>query len=179
MPFASNTPGSKLDRAIVAYLLTLGAAYTSANTCPANYNVDNTYPNVTVGCSSWEASPLYVGNQRCQFTVRFEFSAVQAVGDKSQAARIALDAFVGAVTDALSLTDDNQTLNKTCSLINEAAYALAAAQPVTDGDLADFTMIMLMNNGGARGKPDTEGTAWVEEFNYIADIACVNCAQNQ
>lgn len=178
MPAPYNTPGSKLDRAIAAYLISMGGLYTAKNTFPANSRASANYPYVLINSRRWTPSPVNVACREFDVNITFFFSAVQAVNDNSNAARVALDLFVGTAIDALFLSDNNQDLAATCALINAAGRALAtSADPQVaedNADMVDFTLKRWNGDDGERGDPDIEGCAWSELFRFKADMACAN-----
>lgn len=174
MPAPYNIPGSKLDRAIVAYLISLNGAYTASNTFPANYFGIQNYPCVVVNSRRWTPDPVNAGCNEFQVKIEFHFSSVQKVGDKTQSARLANDKFIGNAIDALMLGDDGQTFAATCGLINTAGRALATLDATYNGDMGDFTLKRWNDDGGERGAPEEEGAAWVEIFNFKASVASFN-----
>lgn len=174
MPAPYNIPGSKLDRAIVAYLISLNGAYTAANTFPANYFGIQTYPCIVVNARRWGPDPVNLGCSEFDVKIEFRFSAVQKVGDKTQIARKTNDGFIGNAIDALMMGNDGQSFAATCGLVNTAGRALAASDPTYNGDMGDFTLKRWNDNGGERGEPDEEGCDWIEIFNFKAAVAPSN-----
>ncbi len=176
MPPYINVLGSKVDRALVAYLCSVGGdCGTITNITPANSFRPITYPHTTVIARRATPDPTNTGSNWIDVTVQIWFSAVASPKETNyEAARVALDKRVGATADALLLTnDDGQSLKAILPLINAAARALATAVSPNDpnlaannADMADFTLTAWHDNGWERGKPDESGNAWVENLHF-------------
>jgi hypothetical protein len=183
---------SKCDRAIVAYLQAEGVA---DNIYPANYSGKRVAPCVTVLSHSGRPEVSMTGNYRFQVRIRVEGdSVVQPVATPAgqqplpvnlDAQRVALDAIVVAVHDAMMQSDNDEDLKATRQAINAAGRALAVAVDGTapakqkadnNADMKDFTMTGLYDAGLDGGNPrNSEGAAdssfWAEDILFQA-VAC-------
>ena len=161
---------SKLSRAIAAYLVSLNnQCGTAADIFSIESRADRGYPNTT--CRGFQAQPEvpFTGNETVTVRISVKGSATltdaQAaiVPVNQNAPRLAFDARVAATSDALMQSDDNSvSLGAVADLINAAAYAMAVADPVNNGDLADFTLQSWYDKGNADGEADAEGCSWEE-----------------
>lgn len=170
---------SKLSRALAAYLVGLnGLAGTAADIFSIESRADRGYPNTT--CRGFQAQPEvpFTGNETVTVRISIKGSATltdaqDAVNPKNQnAPRLTFDARVAATSDALMQSDDNSvSLKAMIPLINNAAYALAAADPANNADLADFTLLSWYDKGNADGEADAEGCSW-EELLVFEAVCC-------
>jgi hypothetical protein len=171
---------SKLNRAITAYLISVGAGGPE-DTGPANARTLSKYPRTTIRAGVGKAEPPLTGNYRVTVYISVKGSAVQDPKEPNpEAARIAFDTRLATVFDALMQSDDDQTLRATKSAINAAGRALAVAVDGSDeaiqfaannADMVDFTVIGWYDAGFGDGEPNEEGTSW-EEILIFEALAC-------
>ena len=176
-------PGSQLDRAICAFLISQGVGDWAAQepgdviVIPADGLEIKSYPNVTVLSMSSNHDPMLTGIEVFQVHIAIKFSATGLLNQKTLAGpiqqanpystRVARDAVVGLVMAAMMQSEDNATLDYTAGLITAAGRALATSgsdqEQANNADMTEFTCQHLYYTGTvARGKPDEEGCAWVE-----------------
>jgi len=165
---------SKLDRAVVAYLISVGAG-SDKDTFPANSIESTEYPLTVAQTLGGIPDPVLVGNYKMRIAVSVKGSVSKFIDDTNdQAARMAHDERVSDVFDALMQSDDDRTLRATARLINAAGRALAM-YPVDiaahNADMADFTIIQWLDGGFGDGKSDEAGCDWIETL-YFDVIAC-------
>jgi hypothetical protein len=162
---------SKLNRAICAYLVSVGAGGPE-DTVPANSGGSQGYPNTTVHATLSKPEILLTGIRRITTHVSIKGSAVVAVGEpNADVARKNFDDRVAAVEDALMQSDDGQSLRATAVAITAAGRALAtpvdispeAAQfAANNADMVDFSCQAWYDGGEGDGVPEGEGCAYNE-----------------
>jgi hypothetical protein len=158
--------GSQLDRAIVAYLISVEAG-TADDTFPANGTGDKELPNTIVRSTGSTHAPMEGGNEQWTVSIMVRASAVDPeTGEPSESARVALDNRVGLVLAAMLQSEDGQTLNFTADAITTAGRALAVSDPTNNADMDQFTCQAVYYNGAQRGNPDGEDAVWVEMRNF-------------
>lgn len=175
MPAPYHNLGSKLDRAIVAYLIS-AAAGTAADILPANSRAKKNYPVTVVQSRRGIPNPDLSGNYLVDVRVMVEYSAVQEPNEaNAEKNRVAADLRLAKTYDALMQSDNDEDLRATCGLIEAAGRALVNAGSATDkannADMADFSINGWYDKGFERGEPDQEGCAWVEVLNF--QCSCV------
>jgi len=159
---------SKIDRAIVAYLI--AQVPSLADCCwPAKRSLDKSLPNVTVATTDLvpaDGNP-FSGDRIGKVSITVKSNAPIddpfAVGfatEANAAHRAAADRLTAQVFDALNLTGQSGDL--LCDAINAAAWALAAADPDAHADLADFSLTGILPKGESQG---FEGDAWNDSSN--------------
>lgn len=161
---------SKLNRAIAAYLISVGGLCgTAADIFPDESESVNKYPNTEIQTVSGTPFPKYTGNYRCRVQIIVSGSAVSGT-------KLAFSQRVGATVDALMQSDDSQTLRATSTLINTAGRALATGQPNDpNADMADFTCLDWTEAGFGHGKiQDEEGCSWRKVWMFD----CTVCSSN-
>ena len=161
-----NNVRSKLDRAIAAYLVSAGAG-TVADTFPYSSTASKSYPNTTVWAQRAIPDPPMTGIRRVTVHVSIKGSAVNAPKEQNpEQARVAFDARVSAVYDALMQTEDGETFNATAEAITEAGRALAESDDATvaanNADMADFTCSGWYDAGEGGGEAKAPGCSWEE-----------------
>jgi hypothetical protein len=176
MPASFSNLRSKLNRAITAYLVSVGGdCGTIANIFPANIASDKTYPNTTVRATLSQPEVQMTGIRRIR--VHIEIKG-QPSGDPSEAdiekARVDFDKRVSATEDAMMQTEDGETFRETARLITAAGRALATNPDATiaanDADMVDFTCQAVYDAGEGDGEPIENGPAWFEILMF--DIVC-------
>jgi hypothetical protein len=159
---------SKVDRALVAYLISKNAG-TAADTFPNKSSFNKRLP-CTI-CASEEGKDLsgYSADFTIQSSIIVETAASIDVADAAQAARLASDARVGLVFDAF-FTDlgpdkvPDFSGDKLAADITTAARAAAAADPTNNADLADLT-IQNCKVAGVEAGFKEDGSAWRDVLN--------------
>jgi len=166
--------GSKLDRAIVAYLISEGAG-TAGDVYPANRSGTKVLPNTTVQAFRGQPNPVCDGNYNVDVKVLVSMPAAEQPGsENTQAQRVAFDERLARTFDALHLSDDGDTLKATADAITDAGRDLADSDPDNNADMADFTCLSVLNLGFDRGEPDDAACAFVE----VLTIRCNCCPSN-
>jgi hypothetical protein len=158
---------SKADRAIVAYLTPIVGA--AATVYPANWSVARSLPSVTVVCRGGTGRPACGDSATFQVSVEIQGRAALEPGETdAEAPRVALDALVDLVNEALRQNDDAtpELYRATCDLINEAAADKATASPTSNSDLTAFTCIQWLTVGYDGGMANEEGSAFMEKLNF-------------
>jgi hypothetical protein len=173
----TNLP-SKLSRAIAAYLVAAGAV--PAERCFPIFTSrerPNDGPIVDVVPGVGQRSPALSGNFRFPINIIISGSAKRAShegGNPNTAkdtARIAFDAQVGAVREALMQTETNTDLKATAEMINAAAYAKAVADAESNGDLDELTIMDWYEGVFGPGKSEDDRHDWVMVVQFEADVA--------
>lgn len=161
---------SKLNRAIVAYLVSASATSPDiggeANISPENDFGTKGYPNTTVHATMSTPEVQMTGLRR----IRTLITIKGRLKKEDESLRLAFDKRVAATQDALMLSDDGQTLGYTAAAITAAGRALAVSDPTNNADMADFTCQAIYDAGEGDGVPDEEGSAAVEVLMF--DIVC-------
>lgn len=152
-----NNVRSKLARAIVAYLQSLGGNVgLAASISPQNIAADSTYPITVVRVTRLRPDPQFVGNYIGPVHITIKGSAATST-------RLAFDTRVAATADAMMKSEfSNSDFDYTAGQINLAGRALAISNPATDADMVDFTCLNIYDDGFGDAAPDEEGTAWQE-----------------
>jgi len=162
---------SKLDRALVAYLLArnCGAA---ADVVPGKCGLSLTLP-LTI-CWTERASPIpNTGSYTCRAAVIVNTVGPTDAGEDSATVKADSDRRAGLTFDAFRTIDDDSEWDskKIAAQLTAAARAAAIANPAADGDLADFTALDVQF-GDEEGS--FEGAAWVEILNLTIIAAPSN-----
>lgn len=167
---AFHNLASKLDRAIVAYLISKGAG-TEADTFPAKRSQDKDVPQTVVYTK--DLAPLdgdvNSGTREASVEISITYDVVNP--DGTQTARKASDERTADVFDALNT--QGQSTDLLCDAINAAAWARAEANP-DDADLADFSAIGIAPNGESQGFIGDKG-AWTD----IIKLKIICCPSNR
>jgi hypothetical protein len=171
---------SKLNRALCAYLVSVGAG-SAGDTTPANSGGGKGFPNTTVQATLSKPEVPLTGLRRISVHVSIKGSAVLGVGEPNpEVARVNFDNRIAAVYDALMQSDDGQTLHATAALITAAGRALAVpvdASPeaalfaANNADMAEFTCQAWYDAGEGDGEAEGEGCAWEEVLLFEALVS--------
>lgn len=166
---------SKLDRAIVAYLISLAdpKVGTAADILPAYMSSDKPVLSTVVQSSQGPEDPPFTGNHNMAVKVRIKVPAANQPGQTNPMAnRVVLDARSAATFDAFHQTANNCDYGETARLISAAGRALATSGTVTDqannADMVDFTCQWIQDMSIAGGEPDDEATAFVDVITFSA-----------
>lgn len=159
--------GSQLDRAIIAYLISLEVG-TSENIYPAHTSIEKVLPSITVKSYS-SSHEQQSGVENYQVSIQ---CMAEAVIDSSTPTVI--DNLVGLVMAAMLQSEDGETLDYTAAQITETGRALAVSDPDSNADMADFTLNHLYYKGAQRGKPDDDNSIWAEVRNFEAHVSPSN-----
>ena len=171
---------SKCDRAITAYLQSMGVA---GDIYPANSSAEREVPCVTVLSHSGRAEVPITGIYRFQVRIRIQGHAGQQPDETNpEAQRVSLDELVVGVSDAMMQSGDGDDLQATAAAITASGRALAtdpdAQRAANNADMVDFTCQSLYDTGLDGGNPSTgggvDGNYWVEDLLFEA----VCCATN-
>ena len=179
-----STLRSKLDRAICAYLISVGAG-SSDDTTPNATQATYAYPTTTVHATTGQPDPPFTGNYRITVHISIKGSASQAVGDPNpQEAWAAFNARVATVQDALMSGNGCDSLADTAAAINAAGRALATVVDPTNpasvqfsannADMVDFTLIQWIDRGFGDGQADAKGCTWEEILVFEAYCCSAN-----
>jgi hypothetical protein len=157
MAALTNLP-SKLSRALGAYLVSVGID--QRQVFPKYTGKDRTFaygPIVTTLVLPGKPNPRLTGNWKFPVALQIKGTLVSdGTAAAKEAQRVAFDAFVGEVNQAMMSSDDDTTLKATVELINEAGRAMAVAgtsdeedakedwcKAENNADMADFTITEL------------------------------------
>ena len=174
-----NKLRSKLDRAVAAYLVSVGAG--GPNDClPHNTVLANTYPNTDVHSTLSRPEVALTGLRRVMVHISIKGSAVLKPGEPNKdVLRVNFDKRVADTYDAMMQSDDDQTLRYTCGLITTAGRALAVAvdnseaaalNAANNADMVDFTCQAIYEAGEGDGTADAEGCDW--ENVLMFEVVC-------
>lgn len=162
---------SKLNRAIAAYLVSVGAGGPD-DVSPANSRASKGYPNTTVRATLSKPEVALTGLRRITVHISIKGSATQNPKEpNSDVARLNFDKRVGDAEDALMQSADGQSLRETARLITAAGRALAVAVDGSDeavllaannADMVDFTCSGWYDAGEGDGEAEGEGCSWEE-----------------
>jgi hypothetical protein len=173
---------SKLNRAICAYLISVGAG-SKDDTTPANSPGPSSYPRTTVRATMSIPEVHMTGLRRVRVHISVKGSAALKPEEPNpDLARAQFDERLGAVYDALMQTaaTDGQTLSWTAQAITAAGQAMATAVDNSDAaalfarnnaDMADFTCHAWYDAGEGDGEADAEGCDWEEILMFDALVS--------
>jgi len=164
-----NKLRSKLDRAVAAYLVSVGAG--GPNDClPHNTVLANTYPNTDVHSTLSRPEVALTGLRRVMVHISIKGSAVNKPDEPNvDQGRVEFDKRVGVTMDALMESDDGQTLRATARAITAAGRALAVAVDGSDAailkaannaDMVDFTCQAWYDAGEGDPETNADGCSW-------------------
>ena len=173
MPTPSGDLQSKINRAIKAYLVTAGVVTVQdCHAQPDSY--ERTLPLTEIGTGD---GIEFEGLGNWQFpsvTLKLEDTGiVQPTVPNQNQPRIDANTRMTAIWNALNLSDDATTLDYVARQVTAAAWAKAIADPVDNGDLADFTMIKWYV--GDRGGPQQKTEAGMTFWERVISFSCVAC----
>jgi hypothetical protein len=161
MPAPYHSLASKLDRALIAYLISEEAA-TADNCHPGKRSLDRELPCIIVATASLDIpdGDYHSGNRNATVEIAVRSKPENHTGDADADAaaatqRAEADALFAGVVDALMNTGIHDS-SLLCDAINDAAWAKAVADPTHSADLADFSCIGLLPLGESQGF-DEEG----------------------
>ena len=174
------SPGSKLERAVRALLILQGKSTADA-TFISNDLRDRVFPNRTVLASSFTPTVPHRQGGVVTFSVEHHFNTEEQAGDlDGSARREALDAFVGATADTLTVSDGN-SLNSVADAITTAGRWLAQTDGTPEGDaiaaneadMASFRCdwIKMSEPFLVRGRTKDEEGTWLEILNFTAFVS--------
>lgn len=175
------SPCSKLERALRAFLILQGKA-TLESTFISNDARERCLPNRTILASGFSPRVPHRQEGEVFFSVRHYFNvAPLAQGEPDGAQRAAMDAFVGASADSLTISDGN-SLQAVADGITAAGRWLAQPDGTPEGDaiaaknadMANFRCdwVKLATPFLSRGgKEDDKQSIWVESLNFSAFVS--------
>ena len=163
--------GSKLDRALVAYLIGQGAG-TARDVLPSNHSGTREVPFTVVSAHRGTPNPAAMGTYDVDVRVQIEGLAGNQPGRGSRHQnRLLFDARVAKTYDALHLSTDGVSLLATADAITAAGRALAVSDPDNDADMVDFGCLYMTDLGFDRGEPKDEPGTFLE----ILNLRCRCC----
>ncbi len=144
---------SKLDRALVAYLIEWGAG-TADNCYPALRSLNKPLPNISIHTHelSLPDGDMFSGGRIADVDIvitRSQIGESPLSTDTSNSKRLAFEQMAGDVCDALN--EYGQSSDLLCDAINAAAYAKAASEAANHSDLTDFAVDWLIPTGESQG----------------------------
>lgn len=158
---------SKLDRALVAYLIAQNAG-TEADVFPAKRSQNKKLPCTICYSEKGEETVVNTGTYTIKSSIMVKTSAIDDAGQADGTARLTSEARVANTFDQFKKDVDSGT-DKLAEDITNAARALAAADPAKNGDLADFTCQSVVDRGPEAGFDEND--AWVDTLN-LEIVAC-------
>jgi hypothetical protein len=169
---------SKLERAIVAYLISKGCG-TSNDIVPFEYEITRKSLMTTVNTGIAVPDVQFTGNYRIPVVVSVQASASEEPNATNPAAqRLAFDARVALTGDMLVQTGNGQNLQATATDINAAGRALAttgsAQDQTNNADMGDFTINGWFEAGFGKGEAKDEGCIW----EIVLLFTAVGCGAN-
>src|SRR3990167_5380522 len=163
--------GSKLDRALVAYLIGQGAG-TARDVLPSNHSGTREVPFTVVSAHRGTPNPAAVGTYDVDVKVQIEGLAANQPGQRNRHQnRKQFDARGAKTYDALHLSTDGVSLLATADAITAAGRALAASDPDNDADMVAFGCLYMTDLGFDRGEPKDEPGTFLE----ILNLRCRCC----
>ena len=183
---------SKLDRAIVAYLIYRGIGVnppvmTAANVFPCKGEAANVYPRVVVTTMKGTPEPGMTGRYRCTVWISVKSTATEVVTNTNPSnAIVKFGQLLASVSDAMMGSDNSNpnpagSLRGTAEEISIQGRLLATTGSATDqannADMVDFTCGALYDDGfgiSTNDDSDEGGTAWEEVLSYIAAMSNAN-----
>lgn len=166
---------SKLDRAIVAYLIECGAG-TTANCFPALRCLGRAFPNITVHTTDLNIpeGDAFSGSRVGDVDVTINQNPVSDPAStdadalaKSNAQWLAFNELTGNVCDALN--NWGQSSDLLCDAINAAASLKATNEPDEYGDLANFSVYGIVPLGETQGF--VNDSVWQKTFKLRCHVA--------
>lgn len=142
---------SKLDRAIVAYLVAEGVSPDQVYAGKDSLNIA-TLPAVIVATAQLniDGGDAFSGSRVATVNIAVKhFPEAADSAAESATARLAADALLGSVADAMN--KQGQSGELLCDAINTAAWALAVSDPTNHSDLASFSAFGLVQLGESQG----------------------------
>ena len=169
MPAPYNNLLSKLDRALMAFVVA-GGAGTFADVFPAKRSQAKGLPDTI--CYSEKGDEVGTGNatRNCKSSIMVRTSGAED-GQAEQTARLASEQRVGKTFDLFKTVVAGQldtSGEDVATQITAAARALAISDPTNHADLADFTALDVIDKGVAAGFDDDD--AWVDTLHL--EVIC-------
>ena len=176
------------DRAVRAYLLPAVKGVGGAGV-PIYITNDSEDRNITDGPGLVDVttvqgpeSPLGSGNFTFTTLVRVKMPMPTAPGQDLQAKRMLMSALIGAVHDALHLTDNNQDYHATAKLITAAGNALAVdasnganaamvQSAANNADMVNYSALSVVHTLLGGGKESAENTNFIEVCTLQMNVA--------
>lgn len=158
---------SKLDRALVSYLVSQGAG-TLADIVPAKRSQDRKLPLTVCWAEKGVEVQAYSGCYKCSVSILVKTVAASEAGEESGAAWAASEARAGAIFDCFKVGIDSAG-DKLGQAITDAARAAAASKLAGFEDLEDFTVLNVLEDGVEAGFD--EAGAWTDTLNL--EVVCV------
>jgi hypothetical protein len=173
-----NNVRSKLNRAIAAYLVSVGCGGVD-DVLPANVRTFKTYPNTLVRATMSTPDPPLTGVREVTVHISIKGTATEYPNEPNPGtSRVAFDDRVAQTYDALMQSDDGETLRATAEAITESGRALAVAVDDSadavlcaqnNSDMLDFTCSAWYDMGEGEGDgTSAEGTSWEEVLIFKA-----------
>jgi hypothetical protein len=155
---------SKLDRALVAYLIDEGAG-SVANCYPALRSLGKELPNITVHTTELNIpdGDAFSGSRVADVEI---IVSQAAISGEDEVGRQAFNDLVGGVSDAL--TKWGQSSDLLCDAINAAAAAKSADSD--HSDLSEFGVYGIEPRGESQGFTDY---TWEKRFRLRCHVAAV------
>ena len=174
------SPSSKIERAVKTFLILQGKA-DEATTFISNDVRVRSFPNRTILATGFSPTVPYRQGGTVYFCIQHHFSTAQDPAKPDTGAmRAAMDAFVGATADTMTISDGN-SLNVVADTITAAGRWLAQEDGTPEGnaiaannaDMANFRCdwIKMETPFLTRGKTDDKGDYWVEILNFSAFVS--------
>jgi hypothetical protein len=159
---------SKCDRAIAAYIISLGAG-TAADVLPAKLSRTKSLPCTIVWSENGTELVPYSGDYQVKTTVMVKCKAAVDVGREADSARVASEDRVAKTFDAFhtNISTSGNPNNSGVNLadaITTAGRLLAAEDSVNHGDMVDFTVLDVLIKG-PEASFEEDGAAWVDSMN--------------
>lgn len=158
---------SKVDRALAAYLISVGAG-TADDVYSAKRSLDKALPHTVCHAQRWTLLSPYTATYLVQAQVLVKTNAAVDVDESESDVKDPSEERVGATFDAFFFADENASAG------NDLADAItAAARASGDADLSEFTVQNVEVKGGDAGQ-DRHGPAWMDAI----DLELVVCPKN-
>lgn len=161
---------SKLDRALVAYLISQNAG-TAGDVFPAKNSDNKPLPCTVCYAEKGEEVARHSGTYLCKVQIMVKTLAPDVTDATPGQARLDSDARTAKTFDCFKRNVDSAG-DKLAEDITNAARAAAVADPANNGDLADFTALDVLDKGPEAGFDEND--AWVDTLNL--EIVC--CPSN-
>jgi hypothetical protein len=173
-------PSSKIERAVMAFLILQSRADPTATFISNDVRV-RSFPNRTILATGFNPSVPHRQDGVVYFGIQHHFSGAQDSSNPDVGAlRKAMDDFVSATVDTMTISDGN-SLSTVADGITRAGRWLAQTDGTDDGDaiaannadMVDFRCdwIKMETPFLVRGKADEKGDYWVEILNFSAFVS--------
>lgn len=165
--------GSKVDRAVCAYLIG-GGCGSDASVTPQFSTATKKLYNIIVRTTDGDHDAELTGSFNCNFQIQISQSASQQPKEPNPQGKIVtMDALVDLVRDLMCLSSDGgNTLRETASRIQSAGRALAtsadAQVAANNADMAEFSFTDIHLKRFVRGEPDSDSGKWMEIIFFSA-----------